>query len=140
VLEEDPDDFTFDHDAGQATCPAGITCPVRPPGTVTFGAPCGPSADGQDRPGRRSSPTAEHRDINITLGPKGTFPSCSHWADAVTALNASELPCSGSEEQMFRLTASLTDGIPVNLRRALPSIDQRNISLVIKAVPRTSGH
>jgi len=34
------DDFTIDHDAGQATCPAGITRPVSPAGTVTFGAAC----------------------------------------------------------------------------------------------------
>jgi hypothetical protein len=34
------DDFTVDHDAGQATCPAGITRPVSPAGTVTFGAAC----------------------------------------------------------------------------------------------------
>jgi hypothetical protein len=34
------DDFTIDHDAGQATCPAGITRPVRLSGTVTFGAAC----------------------------------------------------------------------------------------------------
>jgi hypothetical protein len=34
------DDFTIDHDAGQVTCPAGITRPVRPAGGVTFGAAC----------------------------------------------------------------------------------------------------
>jgi hypothetical protein len=34
------DDFAVDHDARQATCPAGITRPVRPAGGVTFGAAC----------------------------------------------------------------------------------------------------
>jgi hypothetical protein len=34
------DDFTVDHDTRQATCPAGITRPVRPAGGVTFGAAC----------------------------------------------------------------------------------------------------
>ena len=34
------DDFTINHDAGQATCPAGITRPVTATGTVTFGAAC----------------------------------------------------------------------------------------------------
>jgi Transposase DDE domain/Transposase domain (DUF772) len=34
------DDFTIDHDARQATCPAGITRPVTATGTVTFGAAC----------------------------------------------------------------------------------------------------
>jgi hypothetical protein len=34
------DDFMIDHDARQATCPAGVTRPVSPAGTVTFGAAC----------------------------------------------------------------------------------------------------
>jgi Transposase DDE domain/Transposase domain (DUF772) len=34
------DDFTVDHAAGQVTCPAGVTRPVRPAGGVTFGAAC----------------------------------------------------------------------------------------------------
>jgi len=34
------DDFMIDPDAGQATCPAGVTRPVSPAGTVTFGAAC----------------------------------------------------------------------------------------------------
>jgi hypothetical protein len=34
------DDFTIDHDARQATCPAGITRPVTAAGRVTFGAAC----------------------------------------------------------------------------------------------------
>ncbi|MDQ6875121.1 MAG: IS1182 family transposase [Actinomycetota bacterium] len=34
------DDFTIDHDARRATCPAGVTRPVTATGTVTFGAAC----------------------------------------------------------------------------------------------------
>ena len=34
------DDFTIDHDARQATCPAGVTRPVSATGAVTFGATC----------------------------------------------------------------------------------------------------
>ncbi len=34
------DDFTVDHEAGTATCPAGTTRPISPKGKVTFGAAC----------------------------------------------------------------------------------------------------
>ena len=34
------DDFAVDDDAGQVTCPAGITRPVTPSGSATFGAAC----------------------------------------------------------------------------------------------------
>jgi len=34
------DDFTIDHDTGQATCPAGISRPVTASGRVTFGVAC----------------------------------------------------------------------------------------------------
>lgn len=34
------DDFTVDHAAGTATCPAGTTRPISPKGKVTFGAAC----------------------------------------------------------------------------------------------------
>jgi hypothetical protein len=34
------------------------------------------------------------------------------WAAAITALDAGDLPCSGGQQRMLRLTASLGDGIP----------------------------
>jgi hypothetical protein len=34
------DDFTIDGDAGTVTCPAGVTRPISPARTVTFGAAC----------------------------------------------------------------------------------------------------
>ena len=38
-----------------------------------------------------------------------------------------------------RVAASLADGLPVSLRDALTGIDERNIKLVITAVPQASG-
>jgi hypothetical protein len=61
------------------------------------------------------------------------------WPAAIAALDDS-LPCSGSENRMLRLAASLADGIPVSLRDALTGIDDRGIRLVIKAVLHASGH
>jgi len=61
------------------------------------------------------------------------------WQAAITALDDS-LPCSGGENRMLRLAASLAAGIPVNLRDALTGIDDHGIQLVIKAVLHASGH
>lgn len=61
------------------------------------------------------------------------------WRAAIAALDDS-LPCSGSEDRMLRLAASLADGTPVNLRDTLTGLDGRNIQLVINAVLHASGH
>lgn len=61
------------------------------------------------------------------------------WRAAIAALDDS-LPCSGGENRMLRLAASLAGGIPVNLRDALTGLDDRNIQLVINAVLHASGH
>jgi hypothetical protein len=34
------------------------------------------------------------------------------WPAAITALDSGTLPCSGGEQRMLRLTASLADGVP----------------------------
>lgn len=61
------------------------------------------------------------------------------WPAAMTALDTGDLPSSGSEARILRLAASLTGGIPVNLRDALTGLDTRNITLVSQAVLHTSG-
>jgi ADP-ribose pyrophosphatase YjhB (NUDIX family) len=61
------------------------------------------------------------------------------WRAAIAALDDS-LPCSGGENRMLRLAASLAGGIPVNLRDALTGLDDRGIQLVINAVLHASGH
>jgi hypothetical protein len=60
------------------------------------------------------------------------------WPAVVTALGTS-LPCSGGEQRMLRITASLADGIPVDLRDTLTGLDDRNIQLLIAAIRRASG-
>jgi len=61
------------------------------------------------------------------------------WPAAMAALNTGNLPCSGGEQRILRLAASLADGILVDLRDALTGLDHRNINLVITAVLHTSG-
>jgi hypothetical protein len=61
------------------------------------------------------------------------------WPAAITALDTGDLPCSGGEQRMLRLAASVASGIPVHLRDALTGLDNRNINLVITAVLHASG-
>lgn len=61
------------------------------------------------------------------------------WPAVITALDTGDLPCSGGEQRMLRLAASLADGIPVDLRDTLTGLDNPNISLVIAAVWHASG-
>ena len=61
------------------------------------------------------------------------------WPAAITALDTGDLPCSGGEQRMLQLAASLADGIPVDLRHTLTGLDNRNISLVIAAILHASG-
>jgi len=49
------------------------------------------------------------------------------WPSAVAALGTS-LPCSGGEQRMLRVTASLADGIAVDLRDTLTGLDDRTSS------------
>jgi ADP-ribose pyrophosphatase YjhB (NUDIX family) len=62
------------------------------------------------------------------------------WPGAIGALEAGELPCSGGEERMLRLAASLACGIAVDLRGALVGLDVANIALVSQALVHASGH
>ena len=59
------------------------------------------------------------------------------WPAAITALGAS-LPCSGGEQRMLRITASLADGIPVDLRDTLTGLDDRNVQLLITVISSLS--
>ena len=60
------------------------------------------------------------------------------WPAAIRALDTS-MPSSGGEKRMLRITASLADGIPVDLRDTLTGLDDRNIQLVITAIRHASG-
>jgi hypothetical protein len=61
------------------------------------------------------------------------------WPSAINALNTDDLPGSGGEQRMLRMTASIADGIPVDLRDGLTGIDDHNIQLLIRAVLHASG-
>ena len=68
-----------------------------------------------------------------------TLLAATDWEAAVTAPHAGELPSSGGERRMLLLASSIAAGTPVSLNDALPGIDRRNASLVIRAVAHTAG-
>jgi hypothetical protein len=61
------------------------------------------------------------------------------WPAAITALDTGQLPCSGSENRVLRLAASIADGIPVSLLDTLTGLHDANIAHVITAMLHTSG-
>ncbi|HXC81218.1 MAG TPA: hypothetical protein VNV62_05130 [Trebonia sp.] len=60
------------------------------------------------------------------------------WPAVITALETSLL-CSGGEQRMLKITASLADGTPVDLRDTVTGLDDRNIQLLLTAIRRASG-
>jgi hypothetical protein len=68
----------------------------------------------------------------------GTAMAAIDWDAVVTALHAGELPCS-VERRVLLLSASLADGIPVDLRDAATGLDDRNIQRLITAIRHASG-
>lgn len=79
------------------------------------------------------------RFITVCPGPGSGKPmALIDWAAAVGALDTS-LPSSGGEKRMLRITASLADGIPVNLREMLTGLDDSSIQLLVTAILRASG-
>jgi len=79
------------------------------------------------------------RFITTPAGSDGTPLAVIDWPAVIAALDGS-LPCSGGENRMLRLAASLAAGIPVSLRDTLTGIDGRGTQLVVQAVLHASGH
>jgi hypothetical protein len=61
------------------------------------------------------------------------------WAAAIAALDAREIPCSGGEQRILRLAASIAGGIPVSLSDAITGLDRRNLSHLLTAIRHASG-
>ena len=58
----------------------------------------------------------------------------------VHALQTGHLPCSGSEQAILKIAASLAEpGIAISLRDCLGNLDQRNITLVTAAITAANG-
>ena len=77
----------------------------------------------------------------VTLHPgigSGQQVAVIDWPAAIAALGSS-LPCSGGEQRMLRITASLAGGIPVDLQDTLTGLDDENITRLVTAILHASG-
>jgi hypothetical protein len=70
----------------------------------------------------------------------GTPMALVDWSEAVAALEAGRLPCSASEGQILRIAASLAEGLPLDVRKAVSGLDAANIVLVVEAILHAAGH
>ena len=71
----------------------------------------------------------------------GTTPMADiEWDAAITALHSGELPCSGGERRFHQLSASLADGIPVDLQDTVTGLDDRNTALLLTAIRHATGN
>ncbi len=61
------------------------------------------------------------------------------WQAAITARDTGQLPCSGGENRILRLAASIATGIPVDLHQALSGLDETNINLIVRAARHANG-
>jgi hypothetical protein len=69
----------------------------------------------------------------------GTMLAAIDWEAAITALSGGELPCSGGDRRILRLSASLAAGIPADLRDAVTGLDDLNIQQLLTAIRHASG-
>ncbi|MBF8190699.1 hypothetical protein ITP53_34310 [Nonomuraea sp. K274] len=61
------------------------------------------------------------------------------WPEAIAALTAGRLPCSGGERRILLIAASIARAVPVDLSDALTGLDRANIGLVAATVLRACG-
>lgn len=62
------------------------------------------------------------------------------WVGALDALDAGQLPCSSGEAQLLRIAGSLAEGIPIDLRDNITSLDSTSTGLVARALCHAAGH
>jgi hypothetical protein len=61
------------------------------------------------------------------------------WRAAVRGLDAGRLPCSDSEGCLLWIAASIAEGVAVDLRDCLSTLDGANVGLVARAVVAAGG-
>ena len=69
----------------------------------------------------------------------GTEVADIDWQALITSRDAGRLPCSGGENRVLRLAASIASGIPVDLNHALSGLDHASITIVTRAVRHANG-
>ncbi len=88
---------------------------------------------------RRDDFTSRFIETGTSISDGTTLMANINWDAAITALHASELPCSGGERRILELSSSLAGGTPVDLRDAVTGLDDANIARLITAILHASG-
>jgi hypothetical protein len=79
------------------------------------------------------------RFVGLVPGADGPALAMVSWRAAARALTANRLSCSDSEGCVLRIAASLAEGVAVDLRECLSTLDGSNIGLVARAVLAAGG-
>jgi hypothetical protein len=77
--------------------------------------------------------------IQLGVAESGAF-AWVDWVGVMAALHGGRLACSRGERQVLLLAASLAEGVPVNLRDALSSLDDATAALVANVIAHAAGH
>lgn len=77
--------------------------------------------------------------IEFCRGFHGELMAAIDWRAAWAALEDGHLPCSSGERQIFRVAASLAEGVPVDLCDAVTSLDTVNLTRVVHALRAAGG-
>jgi hypothetical protein len=88
---------------------------------------------------RRDDFTSRFITTGTSISDGTTVMAAIDWDAAIAALHAGELPCSGGERRVLKLSSSLAGGIPVDLRDAVTGLDDGNIARLVTAILHASG-
>ena len=88
---------------------------------------------------RREDFTSRFITVGTSISDGTTIMAAIAWDAAIAALHAGELPCSGGEQRVLKLSSSLAGGIPVDLRNAVTGLDDGNITRLVTAIRHASG-
>jgi hypothetical protein len=88
---------------------------------------------------RRDDFTSRFITTATSISDGTTLMAAIDWDAAIAALHAGELPCSGGERRVLKLSSSLAGGIPVDLRDAVTGLDDGNIARLVTAILHASG-
>ncbi|HZD68183.1 MAG TPA: hypothetical protein VFA45_04440 [Actinomycetes bacterium] len=78
--------------------------------------------------------------VEFCRGFHGESMAAIDWWAAWAALEDGHLPCSSGERQVLRVAASLAEGVPIDLRDAVTSLDVVNAVSVARSVLAAGGH
>jgi hypothetical protein len=81
----------------------------------------------------------DFRDGYIHLGTGTVTMAAIDWPTAICALDSGGLPCSGGEQRVLRIAASLAEVTPVDLRDAFTGMDAANVDRAVRAMLHASG-